>query len=56
MTFTYSASCIGDGHTTCDWHHDGHGFNAAAEKHTKTERHATTTHVAGGPYDEARKR
>lgn len=50
----YTASCAGDGRTPCDWHHDGPGSNAAAETHTETG-HVTTTHVAGGPYEKARK-
>lgn len=43
----YLALCL---HPACDFHHAGHGFNAAAERHTR-DGHATTTCVAGGPME-----
>lgn len=41
----YSATCDGDGHTPCPWTHDGPDSDRAAEKHTKAERHVTSTHA-----------
>lgn len=41
----YTADCIGDGHTSCDWHAEGDGADKAAEKHAAEFQHATTTHA-----------
>jgi hypothetical protein len=45
MTLTYSAECIGDGHTDCDWTAEGPKSNREAERHTESAKHVTTTHA-----------